>query len=185
MKLFRLLSLLLLAQVAPAKPNPSFFDLAAVGAQGKVSSLQAYQGKVCLVVNVASQCGFTSQYGGLQKLYESRKEQGLMVLGFPSNDFGGQEPGSDGEIQTFCKANYGVTFPVFAKVGVRSGDQQSPVYQFLTASGKKPSWNFGKYLVGRDGRVIGFFGSTVAPDSKELLQAVDAALASKATSRVK
>lgn len=180
MKKLPILALVLLAQVGFAKnPKSSFFDLAAVNAVGKAQSLDAYRGKVCLVVNVASQCGFTSQYDGLQKLYESRKDKGLVILGFPSNDFGGQEPGSDAEIQNFCKLNYGVNFPIFGKVGVKAGAQQSPVYQFLTASGKSPSWNFGKYLIDRKGEVIEFYGSSTKPDSAEFLKAVDEALSGK------
>jgi glutathione peroxidase len=137
---------------------------------------ETYQGKVLLVTNVASKCGFTPQYEGLEKLYRSYKERGLVVLGFPSGDFMGQELATDGEIQEFCKLNYGVTFPMFSKSSVK-GDKANPLFKNLSAkTGKQPSWNFNKYLVGRDGKVIAHFGSRVAPDSAELTKAIEAAL---------
>jgi glutathione peroxidase len=126
---------------------------------------------------VASQCGLTPQYAGLQKLYDELKDKGFVVLGFPSNDFGGQEPGSAAEIAQFCRLTYGVTFPMYSKVVTRAGAEQSPVYAFLGAGGTLPQWNFGKYLVGKDGKVVAYFPSKVAPGSKELRDAIDAALA--------
>jgi glutathione peroxidase len=162
---------------AEAKSQDSFFTLKASSLQGKPVDMAEYRGKVLLVVNVASQCGFTPQYAGLQALYDELTPKGLVVLGFPSNEFGSQEPGSPEEIASFCKRNYGVTFPMFAKSVVKPGPDQSPVYSFLTASGNVPSWNFCKYVVGKDGKLKAFFPSKVAPDAKELRDAIAAELA--------
>ncbi|MES1207545.1 MAG: glutathione peroxidase [Pseudomonadota bacterium] len=142
-------------------------------------SLSAYAGKVLLVVNTASECGFTPQYTGLEKLWHDYQARGLVVLGFPSNDFGAQEPGSEAEIQTFCETKYRVSFPLFAKVATK-GPAKSPVYQFLTAQHGEPRWNFHKYLIGKDGRVIRAFESKVTPDDPELRGAIEAALAAAA-----
>lgn len=155
----------------------SFFDLSAKDIDGKDVALKTYQGKVVLVVNVASKCGFTPQYTGLQSLYESRKDKGLVILGFPSNEFGGQEPGTEAQIKEFCSLNYHVNFPMFAKVSVKSGEGQSPVYQYLTKDQPAPRWNFSKYLVGKNGQVVGSYESRVAPDNSDLLKAIDAELA--------
>ena len=155
----------------------SLYSLKTTTLAGQPADLSQYAGKVTLVVNVASQCGFTPQYTGLQKLYDEMKGRGVEVLGFPSNDFGAQEPGSAEEIATFCKKNYGVTFPMFSKVVTKAGGDQSPVYSFLGSSGSLPAWNFGKYLVGKDGKVVGYYPSKVAPDAKELRDAIEAALA--------
>jgi glutathione peroxidase len=160
-----------------AMPNDSFYSLKTSTLAGKPADLGAYAGKVTLVVNVASKCGFTPQYKGLESLYREYSGKGFVVLGFPSNDFGGQEPGSPEEIRTFCERNYGVTFPMFAKLVAKAGPDQSPIYQFLGRTGNLPSWNFCKYLVGKDGKVIAFFPSKVTPDAKELRDAIDAALA--------
>lgn len=154
----------------------SFYTLKTKTLQGQAVDLSQYKGKVTLVVNVASKCGFTPQYAGLEKLHEELKDKGFSVLGFPSNDFGAQEPGSPEEIATFCKKNYGVTFPIFEKVVTKAGAEQSPVYALLGKSGSLPSWNFAKYLVGRDGQVIAFYPSKVTPDSPELREAIDKAL---------
>ncbi len=148
---------------------------------GEAVKLGEYKGKVLLIVNTASKCGFTGQYDGLEKLYKTYGEKGLVVLGFPSNDFLRQEPGSDEEIQSFCRLNYGVTFPMFAKLKVK-GAKAHPLYRFLVSEKTNPgysgkiSWNFNKFLVGRDGKVIGRFGSRTEPESKELIEAVEAAL---------
>jgi glutathione peroxidase len=139
-------------------------------------SLAAYQGKVLLVVNTASECGYTPQYAGLQRLWRDYADRGLVVLGFPSNDFGGQEPGTEEQIKSFCSTRYDVTFPMFTKV-VTKGPQQSPVYQFLTAKHDPPKWNFHKYLVGKNGEVVAAFGHRVAPEDPALRAAIDAALA--------
>ncbi len=153
----------------------TFFDLSVPMLDGREQPMTAYQGKVVLAVNTASQCGFTPQYAELENLWQSYRERGLVVLGFPSNDFGHQEPGTAEEIRTFCDLNFHVTFPMFAKVVTR-GDGQSPVFAFLTAKHPKPKWNFYKYLVGRDGEVADYFVSVTSPDSKRLLRAVDKAL---------
>jgi len=177
-----LAALALLAPLAaPVTGGPvsadSFYALKTTTLQGQPADLSQYAGKVALVVNTASQCGFTPQYEGLEKLYEEYKDKGLVVLGFPSNDFGGQEPGTAEEIATFCKKNYGVTFPMFSKVVTKAGPDQSPIYSYLGQSGSLPSWNFGKYIVARDGRVVGYFESKVKPESAELRGAIDEALA--------
>jgi glutathione peroxidase len=169
------------AVASPLQGGPvsaeSFYSLQTTTLQGKPADLADYAGKVALVVNVASKCGYTPQYAGLQKLHDELKDRGFSVLGFPSNDFGAQEPGTAEEIATFCQKNYGVTFPMFAKVVTKAGEGQSPVYAFLGKGGELPAWNFGKYLVGRDGKVIAYFPSKVAPESKELRDAVEKALA--------
>lgn len=155
----------------------SFYDLTARDIDGKDVSLKQYAGKVTLVVNVASQCGYTPQYAGLQKLYTDYKDKGLVVLGFPSNEFGGQEPGTEAEIKTFCSTRFNVNFPMFSKVSVKTGDAQSPVYGFLTRELPAPRWNFTKYLVDKKGKVLNVYASGVAPDSAELKKAIEDALA--------
>ena len=146
---------------------------------GAEKKLSEFAGKPVLVVNVASKCGFTPQYTGLEALHEKYAAQGLVVAGVPSNDFGAQEPGTEAEIQSFCTTNYGVKFPMFAKVAVL-GDAKHPLYQWLTTSGSKTGdvkWNFEKFLIGKDGHVAGRFSSRVAPDSPELIAAIEAELA--------
>jgi glutathione peroxidase len=155
----------------------SLYSMKTTTLQGKPADLSQYKGKVTLVVNVASQCGLTPQYTGLEKLHEELQGKGFSVLGFPSNDFGGQEPGSAEEIATFCKKNYGVTFPMFSKLVTKSGPEQSPIYTYLGQTGSLPRWNFAKYLVGKDGKVVKFFDSKVTPEDKDLRAAIDAALA--------
>ena len=157
----------------------SFYDLKTKSLDGKPADLAAYKGKVSLVVNVASKCGYTPQYDGLEKLHKELQPKGVNVLGFPSNDFGGQEPGTAEEIITFCKATYGVTFPMFEKVVTKAGAGQSPIYGFLGASGNLPAWNFSKYVIGKDGKIVAFFPSKVTPDAPELRAAIDKALAAK------
>ena len=144
---------------------------------GEATTLANYAGKVTLIVNVASACGYTPQYAGLERLHQAYAARGFAVLGFPCNDFGQQEPGSAQEIRDFCDRTYGVTFPLFEKVGVKAGASQSPIYQELSAqSGKLPTWNFGKYLVGRDGKVIAFFEHKVGPEDAALRGAIETAL---------
>jgi glutathione peroxidase len=162
---------------APPAAAESLYSFKTASLQGTPADLGQFAGKVTLVVNVASQCGFTPQYKGLEALHEELTSRGFSVLGFPSNEFGGQEPGSPDEIATFCKRNYGVSFPMFSKVVTKPGPGQSPVYGFLTRGGSVPSWNFCKYVVGKDGQVQAFFPSKVAPDAKELRDAIAAALA--------
>ena len=148
---------------------------------GKPVDLASYKGKVVLVVNVASRCGYTRQYAGLQKLYEDHKDKGLVILGFPANDFGAQEPGSDADIEKFCSSTYGVTFPMFSKITVK-GPGKAPLYTALTEAADpkgEVSWNFEKFLIGRDGGVVGRFKSGVAPDSADLVKAIEAELAKR------
>jgi glutathione peroxidase len=161
------------APVVPA--GPSLFNFTVNTLDGKPADLGQYRGHVALVVNTASKSGYTSQYAGLEKLYEEYKDKGFVILGFPSNDFGGQEPDSAADIAKFCATKFNVTFPMFEKVKTK-GDGQSPIYQFLTTGHGSPNWNFHKYLVDKSGNVIREFESQVNPDSKDLRSAIDAAL---------
>ena len=151
---------------------------------GTPTPLANYKGKVMLIVNVASQCGYTYQYEGLQALYVKYKDRGLVVTGFPANNFGGHEPGSNAEIGAFCKSKFGVTFPMFSKISV-AGNDKAPLYRFLTDKTSNPKtggeipWNFTKYLVDRNGKVLARFDAPVEPGSKELIGAIEAALAAK------
>jgi glutathione peroxidase len=143
---------------------------------GVPAPLSAYKGKVVLIVNVASKCGYTPQYAGLEKLYEKYKDRGFAILGFPANNFGAQEPGTNDEIKTFCSRNYNVTFPMYSKISVK-GDDKAPLYRYLTDStGGEIKWNFTKFLVDGDGKVIARFESKIEPDSPELVGAVEKAL---------
>ncbi len=150
--------------------------------EGKETSLKAYSGKALLVVNVASQCGYTRQYTGLEALWRKYQDKGLVVLGFPCNDFGGQEPGSTEEIKKFCTSKYDVTFPMFDKVSVK-GTEQHPLFTALSGPASafpgNVKWNFGKFLIGRDGKLLSRYGSDTEPESPELEKAVEAALAVK------
>ena len=170
---------LILLAAAPlmSQQRSSFYDLKTQTLAGQPADLAAYRGKVTLVVNTASECGYTPQYEGLEQLHREMSAKGFSVLGFPSNDFGSQEPGTAQEIAEFCRKNYGVTFPMFAKLVTRPGPNQSPIYAFLGSSGNLPSWNFAKYLIGKDGAVVGFFPSAVTPESTELRGAIAKALA--------
>lgn len=151
---------------------------------GKDVSLADYKGKVLLVVNVASKCGLTPQYEGLQEVYEKYKDQGLVILGFPANEFGKQEPGTDAQIKEFCVSKYSVTFPMFSKIVVK-GDGIHPLYKFLTSKDTNPKfageipWNFTKFLVDREGNVVGRFDPKTTPTSEEVTKAIEAALAAK------
>jgi glutathione peroxidase len=144
---------------------------------GKPAPLADYKGKVVLIVNVASRCGYTPQYTALEALYEKYKGQGFVILGFPANNFGGQEPGTNQEIKTFCTRKYNVTFPMYAKISVK-GEDQAPLYAYLTKE-SGPSlagdikWNFTKFLVDRNGNVVQRFESAVTPDSKEITEAIE------------
>lgn len=155
----------------------NLYSLKTTSLDGAPADLATYRGKVVLVVNVASECGYTPQYAGLQKLHAELKGRGFQVLGFPSNDFGGQEPGTPQQIRDFCATKNAVDFPMFAKVQTKAGAGQSPVYALLgEATGKLPNWNFCKYLVGKDGKPISFHASKVAPDDPALRAAIEAAL---------
>jgi glutathione peroxidase len=182
-----LLTLAFVSEAQQPAPSPgrketplaqdSFYRLTVKTLEGQPADLTTYAGQVALVVNVASQCGFTPQYTGLEKLYDELKGRGFVVLGFPSNDFGGQEPGTAEEIATFCKTKYDVSFPLFEKGVTKAGPTQSPVYQFLGATGNLPGWNFSKYVIDKKGQVVAFFPSKVTPDAPELKAAIDKALA--------
>jgi glutathione peroxidase len=148
--------------------------------EGEPAPLDQWRGKVVLIVNTASQCGFTPQYKGLEALHQELESRGFAVLGFPCNEFGSQEPGDAKEIRTFCTDHFQVTFPMFEKVQVKPGDGLSPIYAWLeAATGQVPSWNFCKYLVGKDGKPIRFFASKTTPDAPDLRAAIETALAAK------
>jgi glutathione peroxidase len=156
--------------------SESFYGLSVPGPDRAPVDLSTLAGRVALVVNVASECGFTPQYAGLQTLHEQYRGQGFTVLGFPSNEFGNQEPGSIDQIRRFAECGYGIGFPLFAKVQTRPGPNQSPAYRRLGESGHLPAWNFYKYVVGRDGQVTAVFPTSVPPDSKALRDAIEQAL---------
>lgn len=160
----------------------SLYDIPLKDIDGKDTSLKAYEGKVLLIVNVASKCGYTPQYTGLQALQKKYESKGFTVLGFPCNDFLSQEPGTAEEIKTFCSSKYNVTFPLFTKLHVK-GKEQHPLYAALTGKEAKfpgdVKWNFGKFLVGRDGNVIKRFETPTAPESAEVTAAIEGALATK------
>lgn len=165
-----------------AVADPAVLEFKVKDIEGKEVDLGTFKGKVVLIVNVASKCGYTRQYAGLQKLYEQKKDQGLVILGFPANDFGSQEPGTDMEIKEFCTANYKVTFPMFSKISVK-GESAHPLYKKLSAQpapvGGDPKWNFTKFLVDRKGNVVARFDSNVKPDSAEFVKKIDELLAQK------
>jgi glutathione peroxidase len=172
MRALAVMSLMIaVAAAAPKEKKMSVLDLSVPTIDGEQQSLDEYRGKVLLIVNVASECGYTPQYKGLQKLWEDYKGRGLVVLGFPSNDFGAQEPGSEAEIKKFCSSKFHVTFPMFAKVKTK-GPGQAPIYKLLAEKGE-PQWNFHKYLVGKDGQLKAAFPSKVAPESPELRTAIE------------
>jgi len=160
----------------------SVYDFTLNSIDGQPTPLSSFKGKVVLLVNVASRCGFTPQYSALESSYEKYKDRGFVIVGIPANNFGGQEPGTNEEIKTFCTAKYHVTFPMMAKVSVKGGDI-TPLYQFLTDKSLHPDtggdigWNFTKFLVGPDGKVIARFDSKVEPDSPEMTTAIEKALA--------
>jgi glutathione peroxidase len=170
------------ARYAAGPMAKTFYDFSAKTIDGKERSLGDYRGKVALVVNVASECGLTPQYDGLEKLHETYAARGLAVLGFPANEFGAQEPGSDEQIHEFCKTKFGVKFDMFGKVKVK-GQGIDPLFQFLTSSETNPGfsgdikWNFNKFLIGKDGRVLARFEPQVEPTSPEVRAAVEKALA--------
>ena len=181
MKSIVLLASLLCMQTIAARAD-SLHEIAVKDIDGKDTSLKAYKGKVLLIVNVASKCGLTPQYNGLEALHEKYKDKGFTVLGFPCNQFGGQEPGTNEEIKQFCSTKYSVTFPLFDKIDV-NGSNRHPLY--IALAGKDSpypgdiKWNFGKFLIGRDGKIIKRFEPRTAPDAPELVEALEAALAAK------
>lgn len=182
MKTLMIVSALSLVQAFCLHAADSIYSISLKDIDGKSTSLKAYEGKVLLIVNVASKCGYTPQYAGLEALHEKYKDKGFAVLGFPCNQFGGQEPGTDEEIKQFCSSKYQVTFPLFDKIEV-NGPNRHPLYVAL-AGGGSPfpgdiKWNFNKFLIGRDGKILKRFDSKVKPDSAELVQAVENALGGK------
>lgn len=154
-------------EVDAPEQSGGFYDLKTRTLEGEPVELATYRGKVALVVNLASKCGLTSQYEGLEALYRELAPRGFVILGFPSNDFMGQEPGTPQEIRQFCSTNYDVTFPLFEKVKVK-GDDKCEIYRLLTADLKEPDWNFTKYLVDPEGNVVTRFGPRVKPDDEDL-----------------
>ena len=181
MKIIALLVALFALQFA-ACAEDSIYDIKLKDIDGKDTTLAAYKGKAILIVNVASKCGFTKQYAGLQALHEKYKDKGLIVLGFPCNQFGGQEPGSNEEIKQFCSSKFNVTFPLYDKIEV-NGKNRHPLYVKLAGEGSpfpgNIKWNFNKFLVGKDGKILNRFDSKVKPDDEELTKAVETALAAK------
>lgn len=172
----------LIAMTTIAASAESIYDIKLKDIDGKDTTLAAYKGKAVLVVNVASKCGLTPQYKGLEALYLKYKDKGLVVLGFPCNQFNGQEPGTNEEIKQFCSSKYNVTFPMFDKLDV-NGDKRHPLYVAL-AGKDSPfpgdiKWNFGKFLIGKDGKILHRFEPRTTPDSEDVTKAIEAALASK------
>lgn len=168
-------------QVAPVPQDvqaiTSWHAFQATDINGKVHEMSEYKGKTVLVVNTASECGLTPQYTALQAAYEKYKDKGFVVVGFPCNDFGGQEPGTEQEIKSFCETKYNVTFPMYSKVHVK-GAEQSKMYQWLIwkTGGKNIEWNFGKFLIGKEGQILNRFGSRTKPDDSEVVKAIEEAL---------
>jgi glutathione peroxidase len=168
--------------MSESKPVPAALNFTLKSLDGKDVNLSKYAGRVVLMANTASKCGLTPQYKGLQELHKKYAGKGLAVLGFPANNFGGQEPGSDEEISLFCQKNYGVDFDMFSKISVK-GDDIAPLYKHLTSKETNPqfpgeiSWNFEKFLIGRNGEIVARFSPKVSPDSPEVSQAIEAELA--------
>ena len=179
-KLILILMLCVACASLSAEPK-SIYDFNLKTIDGGKTTLKTYHGKVVLLVNVASKCGYTPQYKGLEALYQKYEGKGLVILGFPANNFGSQEPGTNAEIQSFCSRNYSVTFPLFSKISVKGSDQ-APLYQFLTDKKTDPAfsgdigWNFTKFLVDRNGKIVARFDSKVEPESNEVTNAIEAAL---------
>jgi glutathione peroxidase len=178
-----LLALIMLVNIAMAG-TPEYLQIPFKTITGDTTNLAAYAGKVVLIVNTASKCGFTPQYAGLEKLYEQYRDSGLVIIGFPANNFLWQEPGTDKEIQTFCSTEYGVTFPMMSKISVK-GKDQVPLYEYLTKRSPLPgeiSWNFNKFLLDRSGNVVARYGSKTTPDDPELVGKIEELLAKPASS---
>ena len=167
--------------VAPESAYTSVYDFTVTDIDGKPVKLEAYKGKTVLIVNVASKCGYTPQYEGLQATYAKYKDRGLVILGFPANNFMGQEPGTNEEIKQFCSLKYNVTFPLFAKISVK-GEDKHALYKFLTDKATNPefggeiSWNFNKFLIDKSGKIVARFGSGDKPEGDKVTQAIEQAL---------
>lgn len=180
--MLKLMACILLLGASVMAADKSVYEFTLNSIDGQPSPLAAYKGKVVMLVNVASRCGFTPQYEALEAVYEKYKDRGFVIVGIPANNFGAQEPGTNQEIKTFCSSKYHVTFPMMAKVSVK-GEDQTPLYQYLTDKSANPQtggeiqWNFTKFLVGPDGRVITRFESKVKPDAPEVTRAIEKALA--------
>lgn len=168
--------LALAAMSARACPENLDFSFRPLLGEKPVHLCEEYAGKVVLVVNTASKCGFTSQYEGLEQLYREFGKQGLVVLGFPSNDFGGQEPGTEAEIKAFCRSTYGVEFPMFEKTSVKTGGNNAFFQRLAAVSGEAPKWNFYKYLLDREGNIVKVFSSMTAPDAERLRESIKSLL---------
>jgi len=159
----------------------SVYDFTVKDIGGNDVSLGKYEGKVMMIVNVASKCGFTPQYEGLQNIYEKYNDKGFVILGFPANNFGHQEPGTNAEIKQFCTTKFDVSFPMFSKISVK-GDDQAPLYQYLTSENTNPkfsgdiTWNFNKFLIGKDGKILNRFASADEPESEKVVQAIEKAI---------
>jgi glutathione peroxidase len=177
----KLLCLLLFFAATVMAADKTVYDFTLSSIDGQPAPLSAYKGKVVLLVNVASRCGFTPQYTALESVYEKYKDRGLVIVGIPANNFGAQEPGTNSEIKTFCSTKYHVTFPMMSKISVKGSDQ-APLYQFLTDRSAHPQtggdiqWNFTKFLVGLDGHVLARFEPDVTPDSLQVTSAIENAL---------
>src|ERR1700729_3021014 len=172
---------LLFCAAAVIAGGKSIYDFTLNSIDGQPTSLASYKGKVVMLVNVASRCGFTPQYTALESTYEKFKDKGFVIVGIPANNFGGQEPGTNAEIKTFCSTKYNVTFPMMSKISVK-GDDKAPLYQFLTDKSANPQtggdiqWNFTKFLIGSDGQVLARFEPDVTPDSPQVTAAIEKAL---------
>lgn len=181
--MLKLLCCVLLLGVSAMAADKSVYDFTLNSIDGQPAPLAAYKGKVVMLVNVASRCGFTPQYSALEAVYEKYKDRGFVIVGIPANNFGGQEPGSNQEIKTFCTTKYHVSFPMMSKVSVKGGDK-TPLYQYLTDKSANPQtggdiqWNFTKFLIGRDGHVITRFEPDITPDSSQVTAAIEKALSS-------
>lgn len=181
MRKLSVILMLCLATTAFAAGAKSIYNFTMKSIDGQPTSLKHFKGKVVMVVNVASKCGYTPQYAGLEALYEKYKDRGFVIVGVPANNFAQQEPGTNEEIKKFCSTKYNVTFPMMAKVSVK-GDDQTPLYQYLTSTSDDPQfggdikWNFTKFLVGRDGKLVARFEPAVKPDSPEVSAAIESAL---------
>jgi glutathione peroxidase len=181
-KTLSLLATIFLMPLVSIHAADSIYDIPLKDIDGKDATLKPYQGKVLLIVNVASKCGFTPQYAALEAQYEKYKDQGLVVLGFPCNQFAFQEPGTGADIKQFCSAKYHVTFPLFDKINV-NGANRSPLYELLAGQGSAfpgpIKWNFTKFLISRDGKILQRYASNVKPDSADVVQGIETALAAK------
>jgi glutathione peroxidase len=182
MKIVSALAATVVLSASALAEAPKIYSIPLKDIDGKETSLKAFEGKVVLAVNVASRCGLTAQYEGLQGLYSKNKDKGLVVVGFPCNDFGKQEPGTEAEVKEFCSTKFSVTFPMMSKLSVK-GPEQHALYKELTGPGSAfpgdVKWNFGKFLIGRDGKVLARFEPNVAPDDAALAKAIADALAAK------